>query len=152
MGDVVGAGLLSHVPTIMMPEEQRYELNEGKEISLVPGLRRLRTEVLDRLEAETFVIFDTHWFTTVEHVLASHTHRSGTYTSEELPRGMCQISYDYDGDPELATLTAKLAEDIGTRATAIDDPYLPVHYPTINLVTYLHQGGADLVRQRRPDG
>lgn len=140
MGEVVGAGLLSHVPTIMLPKELRYELNDGKEISLVPGLERLRRDVLDRLDADTFVIFDTHWYTTVEHVLSSHAHRSGKYTSEELPRGMCQIPYDYIGDPELAILTAELSEEAGTRATAIDDPYLPVHYPTINLLTYLHQG------------
>ena len=39
MGEVVGAGLLSHVPTIMLPKETRLELNEGKDISLVPALR-----------------------------------------------------------------------------------------------------------------
>jgi 3,4-dihydroxyphenylacetate 2,3-dioxygenase len=139
VGEVVGAGLVSHVPTIMLPEADRYELNDGKEISLVPGLRRLRSEVLDRLRADTFVILDTHWFSTVEHLLAAQAHRSGKYTSDELPRGMCQIPYDYDGDPELARLTAELAAKHGTRATAIDDPYLPVHYPTINLVTYLHE-------------
>ncbi|HXV63145.1 MAG TPA: catechol 1,2-dioxygenase [Vicinamibacteria bacterium] len=140
MGEVVGAGLLSHAPTIMLPQETRYELNEGKEISLVPGLRRLRGEVLDRLRADTFVIFDTHWFSTVEHLVASHAHRSGKFTSDELPRGMCQVPYDYDGDPELATLTAEIANEQGTRSFAVDDPCLPLHYPTINLVTYLHAG------------
>ena len=73
---VVGFGLLSHVPTIMLPEETRRELNEGKEISLVPGLRRLRNEVFDELEPETFVIFDTHWASTVEHLLAAQARRS----------------------------------------------------------------------------
>ena len=29
MGEVVGAGLLAHVPTIMLPEHIRRELNEG---------------------------------------------------------------------------------------------------------------------------
>ena len=49
MGEVVGAGLIAHVPTIMLPEEVRLEINEGKEISLVPGLHRLKSEVMDRL-------------------------------------------------------------------------------------------------------
>ena len=40
MGEVAGAGLLAHVPTIMLPYAERLELNEGKEISLVPGLER----------------------------------------------------------------------------------------------------------------
>ena len=42
MGEIVGAGIVSHVPTIMLPEEVRLEINDGKEITLVPGLRRLR--------------------------------------------------------------------------------------------------------------
>ena len=45
MGEVVAAGLLSHVPTIMLPKEIRYELNEGKEISLVPALEIGRAHV-----------------------------------------------------------------------------------------------------------
>jgi len=45
MGKVVGAALLAHVPTIMLPEVVRKDLNEGKEISLVPGLKKLRSDV-----------------------------------------------------------------------------------------------------------
>src|SRR5712692_3855629 len=44
MGEVAGAGLLAHVPTIMLPYADRLELNEGKEISLVPGLEHLGAE------------------------------------------------------------------------------------------------------------
>jgi len=39
LGEIVGVGLVSHAPTIMMTKEQRYTLNEGKEISLVTGLQ-----------------------------------------------------------------------------------------------------------------
>ena len=42
MGEVVAAALLSHVPTIMLPKDVRYELNDGREISIVTGLERLR--------------------------------------------------------------------------------------------------------------
>ena len=31
MGEIVGAGLLAHVPTIMLPESIRLEINDGKE-------------------------------------------------------------------------------------------------------------------------
>ena len=47
MGEVVGAALVAHVPTIMLPEETRREINDGDEITLVPGLHRLKTECLD---------------------------------------------------------------------------------------------------------
>jgi 3,4-dihydroxyphenylacetate 2,3-dioxygenase len=139
MGQIVGVGLISHAPTIMFDEADRRELNEGKEISLVPGLVRLRAEVFDELEPDTIVIIDSHWESTVEHILSAHSRRSGHMTSSELPRGMAGIPYDYDGDPELAKLAAKLGEELGTPTHASDDDYLPVYYATVNLVHYLHR-------------
>jgi 3,4-dihydroxyphenylacetate 2,3-dioxygenase len=140
MGEVVGAGLLAHVPTIMLPRAERLELNEGQEISLVPGLERLRAEVFETLDYDTVLVFDSHWFTTVEFVISSHEVRAGLFTSDELPRGMCRIPYDWRGDPELAHATAALGDKHGTWITAIDDPYLPLHYGTVNLWTYLGRG------------
>lgn len=140
MGEVVGVGLISHAPTIMFDEATRRELNEGKEISLVPGLVRLRDEVFDRVQPDTIVIVDSHWMSTVEHILSAHPHRAGKMTSSELPRGMSAIPYDYDGDPELARLAAQLGDELGTPTHATDDEYLPVYYATVNLLHYLHRG------------
>ncbi|MGN6793516.1 MAG: catechol 1,2-dioxygenase [Streptosporangiaceae bacterium] len=140
MGEVVGAGLLAHVPTIMLPAEQRRELNDGMEISLVSGLRRLREEVFEALDYDTVLVLDSHWHTTVEFVVAAHQTRAGLFTSDELPRGMCRVPYDWRGDPELAFAIAALADSHGTWITPIDDPYLPVHYATVNLWTYLGRG------------
>ena len=140
MGEIVGAGFLSHAPTIMMPREMRYELNEGKEISLVPGLERLRTEVLDELAPDTIIVFDTHWFTTVEFIITGHARRQGTYTSEELPRGINQVPYDMAGNPLLAADVANTVQKAGGKCIANDDPDLPVNYPTINLAHYLNRG------------
>jgi 3,4-dihydroxyphenylacetate 2,3-dioxygenase len=139
MGEIVGVGLVSHVPTIMFDEATRRELNEGKEISLVPGYARLREEVLDRLQPDTIIILDTHWFTTVEHVVSAHEHREGKMTSSELPRGMKQVPYSYDGDPELARLIEKHGNALGTPTHAEDDDYLPVYYATVNVVHYLQK-------------
>lgn len=139
MGEIVGAGLISHAPTIMFDESTRKKINEGKEISLVPGLNRLRSEVFDRLEADTIVIIDSHWFSTVEHLLTAQERQQGVFTSSELPRGMTQIPYDYPGDPEFARLAASLGDDLGTPTHATDDPYLPLYYATINLVHYLRK-------------
>ena len=84
------------------------------------------------------VVVDTHWFTTVEHIVTAHDRRCGLFTSEELPRGMCQMPYDMPGDRDLAEAWAAQAADRDdTWITAIDDPYLPVHYPTINLLPFL---------------
>ena len=140
MGEVVGAGLLAHVPTIMLPEEVRRELNNGEESTLVTGLEQLRADVFDTLDYDTVVVLDSHWATTVEFVVAAQDRRSGLFTSEELPRGMSRVPYDYRGDPELAFAMAQRADDHGTWITAIDDHYLPVFYATVNLWHYLGRG------------
>jgi 3,4-dihydroxyphenylacetate 2,3-dioxygenase len=140
MGEVVAAGLLAHVPTIMLPPAERLELNEGREISLVSGLERLRAEVFEVLDYDTVVVIDSHWFTTVEFVVAAHPVRAGLFTSDELPRGMSRVPYDFRGDPELAHAVAAAGDSCGTWITAIDDPYLPIHYATVNLWRFLGRG------------
>ncbi len=140
MGEVVGAAILAHVPTIMLPQAVRYDLNEGKEISLVPGLKRFRTEVMETLDYDTVVVLDSHWATTVEFVITSAAERSGLFTSEELPRGMSQIPYSMKGNPELAKAVANYDEKNGTWVTPIADPHLPIFYATVNLWHYLGRG------------
>ena len=138
MGEIVGAAFVSHVPPLVLPEEIRRELNDGEDTTLFAGLHQLREQKLAPLQADTVVVIDTHWFTTIEHIVASHDRRQGLYTSEELPRGMCQMPYDFPGDPELAAAWEATAQDRDdTWITAIDDPYLPVHYPTLNLLPFL---------------
>jgi 3,4-dihydroxyphenylacetate 2,3-dioxygenase len=143
MGEVVGAGLIAHVPTIVLPEEIRRELNNGEDTTLVSGLQQLRGEVFNSLDYDTVVVLDSHWATTVEFVVTAHERRAGLFTSEELPRGMTQRPYDFPGDPELARLIATKADEHGTWITAIDDPELPIFYATTNLWEYLGQGLPD---------
>jgi 3,4-dihydroxyphenylacetate 2,3-dioxygenase len=143
MGEIVGAGLLAHVPTIMLPEQVRRELNGGEDFTLVPGLEQLRKDVFDTLDYDTVVVLDSHWATTVEFVVTAQPRRAGLFTSEELPRGMCRIPYDWPGDPELARAMADAAPKHETWVTAIDDPCLPVFYATVNLWHYLGRGLPD---------
>ncbi|MEY4476920.1 MAG: hypothetical protein RJA31_424 [Actinomycetota bacterium] len=140
MGEVVGAAILAHVPTIMLPEAVRKDLNNGEEISLVPGLKKLRKDVFETLDYDTVVVLDSHWATTVEFVITSAAERSGLFTSEELPRGMTQIPYAIKGDPELAKAVANYDEKNGTWITPIADPHLPIFYATVNLWHYLGRG------------
>lgn len=143
MGEVVGAGLLAHVPTIMLPERVRKELNGGNEISLVPGLHRLRRERFDTLDYDTVIVLDSHWATTVEFVVTAQDRRAGLFTSEELPRGMTRIPYDFLGDPELAEAIGREGEAAGTWMTPISDQYLPIFYATVNLWDFLGRGLPD---------
>ncbi len=140
MGEVVGAGILAHVPTIMLPEETRLELNDGKDFSLGPALHELRRDVFETLDYDTVVVLDSHWYTTVEFVVTGQDRRAGLFTAEELPRGMCRIPYDWRGDPELAQAMDRLDTRHSTWVTAIDDTYLPLYYATLNLWKFLGEG------------
>src|ERR1044072_6357379 len=108
-GTVAGAGLLAHVPTIMLPRAERLELNEGKEISLVPGLERLRHEVFEGLDYDTVAVLDSSWHTPVAFVFAAQPVRSGLFTSDELLRGMWRMPCDWRRNPELAQAMAAQA-------------------------------------------
>lgn len=143
MGEVVGVGLLAHVPTIVLPEAIRRELNEGEDSTLVSGLHQLRQEVFEAVDYDTVVVLDSHWATTVEYVVTAQDRRSGLFTSEELPRGMQRRPYDFPGDPELAHLIASKAEQHSTWITAIDDHSLPIFYATTNLWEFLGAGLPD---------
>ena len=140
MGEVAGAALLAHVPTIVLPEKDRRELNNGADSTLVAGLQELRRDVFEVLDYDTVVVLDSHWATTVEFVVTAQDQRAGLFTSEELPRGMVRRPYDFPGDPELARAVAAKADEHGTWITAIDDPYLPIFYATTNLWEYLGRG------------
>lgn len=143
MGEIVGAGLLAHVPTIVLPERVRREINDGQDSTLVSGLHDLRREVFETLDYDTVVVLDSHWATTVEFVVTAHGRRSGLFTSEELPRGMTRRPYDFAGDPELAHAIAAEGPGQGTWITAVDDDALPIFYATTNLWEFLGQGLPD---------
>jgi len=143
MGEIVGAAIVAHVPPIVMDPDTLAGLYGPNGTTLRDGLHRMRAECLDRVAADTFVVFDTHWYSTVEHIVAAHERRHGLYTSEELPRGMRQMPYDLRGDPELARAFERVAAGRDdTRVYACDDPYLPIHYPTTNLLPFLQRDEA----------
>ena len=122
------------------PTPSASSCNEGKEISLVPGLERLRREVFEVLDYDTG---GRPRFALAHHGRVRHRRpagRAGLYTSDELPRGMCQVPYDLRGNPEFARAVAEQADAHGTWITAIDDPCLPIHYATVNLFSYLGRG------------
>jgi aromatic ring-opening dioxygenase catalytic subunit (LigB family) len=53
---------------------------------------------------------------------------------------MCRIPYDWRGDPELAWKMDELDVRHSTWVSAIDDPYLPLYYATLNLWKFLGEG------------
>jgi len=140
MGEIVTAAVVAHQPMVMVPEPVRVELGgTGADTTLIePGYRLLR-ERFAVLDADTFVIVDTHWYTTTEHVIAGAAHFSGLYTSDEMPRNICDLPYDYPGAPELGKLWHAVGKERRLFTVNVTTASLPQHYATINLVHHLRR-------------
>jgi 3,4-dihydroxyphenylacetate 2,3-dioxygenase len=140
MGEIVCAAVVAHQPMVMVPERVRIEFGgTGADTTLIePGYRLLR-ERFAELAVDTFVIFDTHWYTTTEHVIAGASHFSGHYTSDEMPRNICDLRYEYPGAPALASLWHQVGKERTLYTVNVTTSSLPQHYATINLVHHLRQ-------------
>ena len=144
MGEVVGAGLLAHVPTIVLPEEDRRELNDGEDITLVSGLQQLRREVFDvarlRHRRRPRLALGDHG--------RVRRHRPGPpggpvhlrgAAARHVPAALRLPRRPRTGPPHRRAG----ADEHGTWITAIDDHYLPIFYATTNLWEFLGQGLPD---------
>jgi aromatic ring-opening dioxygenase catalytic subunit (LigB family) len=137
MGEIVGAALVSHHPGLMQDDDFRVMMGAGADSDLIAGAARLRAKI-DAVHPDVLVIFDTHWFTTGYHLYDAGQGYAGSYVSDEMPWYLHGQHYDYRGSPELARLCERVAEQRGVMGRAIDDPALPRHYATINVVNLLH--------------
>ena len=148
------AAIVGHQPAIMAPEAAaQSDGRQGRDTTLVePGYRRLR-EALDARGADTLVIFDTHWFTTIEHVVAGAARFTGIV---HLRRAA-----DADLRPRATTTrarrrspsssTAASASERGVRFLNATNRTSRVHYPTLNLVHHLASRRGRCSRRRLPD-
>jgi 3,4-dihydroxyphenylacetate 2,3-dioxygenase len=138
MGAMVGAGLLSHVPGIMLPEAERQRRYAGRDTSFPQALREICRERIQPATFDTFLIFDTHWFTTRGFVVNTQDHLAGIYTSDELPSTLHDLAYDYRGDKMLGEAIVTEAQKTGLRCEGADYQGMALHYPTLNLMHYLN--------------
>ncbi len=139
MGKVVAAVFTTHVPRLMILDPAARRAYMGRNITtFYDAMPKLERERLSDLAFDTFLLIDTHWFTTLEYVLNAHERLSGVYTSEELPAMLHDLEYDYAGDAELARGVETEARIRGIRALASAHRNLPVHYPTLNVMHYFN--------------
>jgi 3,4-dihydroxyphenylacetate 2,3-dioxygenase len=139
MGQIVGATLTTHVPRLMIFDEAARRAYMGEEIStFYAALEQLYEERIAPLDFGTFLIVDTHWWTTLDYIVNAHERHQGVYTSDELPAMLHDYPYDYPGDRELAELIAMEAKAAGIRAYASAHKGLPIHYGTLNPMHYLN--------------
>lgn len=139
MGEVVAAVFTTHVPRLMIVDPEERKAYMGKRVTtFYDAMARVESERLRALDFDTFVLIDSHWFTTLDYVLNAHQRIAGLYTSEELPHMLHKLEYDYAGDAELARLIADTAQAHRMRAIASAHRGLPLHYPTLNVMYYFN--------------
>ena len=90
------------------------------------------------LGVDTIIVFDTHWLVNSAYHINCADHFSGVYTSNELPHFIRDMTYDYDGNPELGQLIADEAVKRGVRAKAHNIPSLKLEYGTLVPMRYMN--------------
>lgn len=143
MGDIAAAIFTTHVPRLMIKDPAARRAYMGENVTtFYDAMERLERERIRALEFDAFVLFDSHWFTTLDYVINAHERLTGVYTSEELPAMLHELPYDYAGDPELARAIERTAQARGIHALASAHRGLPIHYPTLTVMSYLNPAGA----------
>ena len=122
----------------MIPPEKRKAYMGDKISTFYEALDQMYQERIQPLEFDTFLIFDTHWWTTLEFIVNGHERHQGRYTSDEIPWMIQDVSYDYRGDPELADRIGEEAKIAGVPVYVAKEASLPWHYPTLNTMKYLN--------------
>ncbi len=139
MGEVSAAIFTTHVPRLTIRDPAARKAYMGRDVStFYDAMERLERERLRELRFDTFVLFDSHWFTTLDYVLNAHLRLSGIYTSEELPAMLHEMPYNYEGDPELAGAIERAARERRMHALASAHRNLPIHYPTLTVMAYFN--------------
>jgi 3,4-dihydroxyphenylacetate 2,3-dioxygenase len=138
MGVIGGAGLLSPVPSLVLPDAERKARPGGRDSTFPQALQEIFVEHIQPADVETFLIFDTHWSTTQGFVVNTQEHLAGVYTSDQMPSAIHDLVFDYRGDKALGEAIVQSAVNAGLRCEGADYQGMAPHYPTLNLMHYLN--------------
>jgi 3,4-dihydroxyphenylacetate 2,3-dioxygenase len=139
MGQIVAAIFTTHVPRLMIFGEAERKAYMGRGVTtFYEAMEALYRERLAGLEFDSFLVFDTHWFTTIQYVMNAAPRLEGVYTSEEVPELLHEHEYSYQGDPELAQTIVATAKEQNVRAFASTYRGMPLHYPTLVPMAYFN--------------
>lgn len=141
MGKIVMGAKITHVPSIWMSE--MYDKHKGIRDNAIHGLNELGRRAKAR-GVDTFIVVDCHWVTNQGFHLNSTSHFEGAFTSPELPHFLKDMTYRFEGDPELGEAIADAVREEGFRSLAHNDPNLAVEYGT--LIPMRHMNGDAFAR------
>ena len=128
MGEIVLAAKCTHVPTMLMSEQDGPV--KGRRQPAIDGhleiARRARA-----LGADTAIICDTHWVINAGyHINANHRFQ-GLFTSNEFPQFIQNMPFDHQGNPALGDAIAAAARDMGVYTLSHHLDTLECEYGTL---------------------
>lgn len=142
MGRVILAAKITHVPSLMISE--RPGPLQGRRADAINSLKEIGKRARAR-GADTYLVFDTHWFSNFGFHLNANARHRGVYTSHEAPHMIQNLNYDLPGAPELADAIAEEAKAGGLDVLAHKVPTLALEYGTIVPMHYMNADGAQKV-------
>lgn len=139
MGELVFAAKVTHVPTMLISEQEGPL--KGTRKNAIDGHheigRRMRAA-----GADTVVVVDTHWLVNSGYHINAKAHFKGTYASSEFPQFIDRLEYDLPGNPGLGDLIAKVAtEEKGVHMLSHQVEALELEYGTLVPMHYMNPEG-----------
>ncbi|WP_404937018.1 3,4-dihydroxyphenylacetate 2,3-dioxygenase [Pseudomonas sp. JDS08PS003] len=135
MGEVVMAAKVCHVPSMYLSELPGK--HHGCREAAIAGHKEIARRARE-LGADTAVVFDVHWLVNSGYHINCGEAFNGTYTSNELPHFIKNMTYDYQGCPPLGELIAAEANAADVRTLAHNIPSLELEYGTLVPMRYMH--------------
>jgi 3,4-dihydroxyphenylacetate 2,3-dioxygenase len=129
MGKIVLAAKITHVPSMLLSEEDGPHKDCRK--PAIEGLKRIGDRIRE-LGVDTIIVADTHWLVNAGYHINANSDMSGIYTSTEFPHFIRNLEYSYVGDAELGQAIADKATEMGTFTRCHTDiPSLGLQYGTL---------------------
>jgi len=128
MGEIVLAAKMTHVPTMLMSEQDGPV--KGKRQAAIDGHREIARRA-KALGADTVVICDTHWVINAGFHINANARFEGVFTSNEFPQFIQDLPYAYDGHPALGDSIATAATQRGAYTLSHHLDSLELEYGTL---------------------
>lgn len=128
MGEIVLAAKMTHVPTLLMSEQEGPI--KGKRQAAIDGHIEIARRAKE-LGADTVVICDTHWLVNAGFHINANARFEGLLTSSEFPQFIRDLPYSHEGNPALGDAIAKRATELGAHTLAHHLDSLDLEYGTL---------------------
>jgi 3,4-dihydroxyphenylacetate 2,3-dioxygenase len=135
MGKLALAAKITHVPSMVLSELDGPR--KGTRQDAIDGHVEIGRRCRE-LGVDTIVVADTHWLVNANYHLNCAPAWAGTYTSNELPHFISNMSYGFSGNPALGRLIAETANALGVETLAHDATTLAPEYGTLVPMRYMN--------------